>query len=123
MKPSLRQARAFCHDIIHHLAWLELVNHEGYDKFNQGFERKLACLKAVSVIGEASKRLVKSGLPEVLNANIPWRLLVDKRNDFVHEYFSVDMELLWAYLEKDLLPLKGEFLSLLTKLSQSDALI
>lgn len=121
MKRSVdRSATEFCKDVTEILGWLEVASSEGIEKLQSTKERKLAFLKAVSIVGEASNYLLRLSLPVVQNANIPWRMLVDNRNNFVHEYFSVDVALLWQYVQKDLLPLKSEFEKLLEQLGKEN---
>jgi len=52
------------------------------------------------VVGE-----VVSKLPEHLLDNypeIPWRQIKAARNRIVHDYYSVDIEILWAIIQQDL---------------------
>lgn len=51
-------------------------------------------------LGEAANRLSKPfrrGNPEV-----PWAHLIDLRNEIVHEYFRVDPDSLWEFVEGEL---------------------
>jgi uncharacterized protein with HEPN domain len=64
-------------------------------------------LKAVAlnfvVIGEAAARVpdaIADGHPEVA-----WSLMRGMRNRLVHDYFSIDAEIVWDTLQNDLPPL------------------
>ena len=52
-----------------------------------------ASLYNIAVIGEAAHHVP----PEVItkNPNIPWREMGDIRNVVIHEYFGVDVDILW----------------------------
>lgn len=52
-----------------------------------------AVVRNLEVIGEAAARL-----PEDLRAgwpSVPWRRVIGLRNRIVHEYFGVDLEIVW----------------------------
>lgn len=52
------------------------------------------------VIGEASKNIpteIQLRYPQV-----PWRSMSDMRNVMVHEYFRVDLEIVWDGIQNDL---------------------
>ena len=59
-----------------------------------------ALVLQVQVIGEAASRVgadTRHAAPE-----IPWHELRAMRNRLVHEYFRVDLDLLWGTVERDL---------------------
>lgn len=59
-----------------------------------------AVVRNLEVIGEASNRL-----PEEFKAKYPgvkWEKIVGLRNRIVHEYFGIDLEIIWAILQGDL---------------------
>lgn len=71
-----------------------------------------AVVRELEVIGEAVKRLsdqIRKDKP-----TIPWRDIGDMRNKLIHEYFSVDMKVVWAVIERDL-PMLKEAMKLLTE--------
>lgn len=75
---------------------------EGYDyeSFNADFKTKLATLKLIEIIGEASNHVstkCKEKHPEIL-----WKKLKGMRNILVHEYFGVDYEQVWLAIKNDL---------------------
>jgi uncharacterized protein with HEPN domain len=59
-----------------------------------------AILYSFMIIGEAS-----SNMPESLqdiSTKIPWRLMKDMRNVMAHEYFQIDVQILWNTITKSL---------------------
>lgn len=52
-----------------------------------------ASLYNIAVVGEAARHVP----PKVVakHPNIPWREMADIRNVVIHEYFGVDLDLLW----------------------------
>jgi len=59
-----------------------------------------AVVRNLEIIGEAANRL-----PEDFNAshtNIEWHKVVGLRHRIVHEYFGIDIQIIWQILRKDL---------------------
>jgi uncharacterized protein with HEPN domain len=59
------------------------------------------------IIGEASKNIseeVKSQYP-----NIPWKEMAGMRNKMIHEYFGIDLQIVWKTEKNRLLQLKSLF--------------
>lgn len=71
-----------------------------FDSFIRDGKTVDAVIRNFEIIGEAATRLsevFKSGNPE-----IPWHRLRGFRNRIVHEYFGVDLEIVWSIIENDL---------------------
>lgn len=80
-------------------------------KFYISKEKHDAVIRKLEIIGEASRSLPKSftqHYPEV-----PWQDIADTRNKLIHEYFSVDLGLVWMVLKKDLPTLKRQIMRIL----------
>lgn len=63
----------------------------------------LALVRLIEIVGEAAGRVPKemwSRHPE-----IPWPQIVSLRNRLIHDYDSVDFDILWQILTSDLPPL------------------
>src|SRR6266536_1356037 len=60
----------------------------------------LALTRLVEVIGEAASRV-----PETVHAkspDVPWLQMIGARNRLIHGYDSVDFDILWAIVTRDL---------------------
>lgn len=69
-------------------------------------------MRRLEIIGEAAKKLrddFKQNRPQVA-----WREITGTRDILIHEYFGVDLELLWQVVEKDLKVLKAQISELLS---------
>jgi uncharacterized protein with HEPN domain len=74
------------------------------------FEKNQTIVKAVLydliVIGEAAVR-VDPEIKERYN-RIPWRLMGDLRNVVTHQYFEVNLTIIWNTIKRNLPPLVNE---------------
>lgn len=63
------------------------------------------------IIGEAA-RLIPEEI-RVRYPNIPWRLMIDMRNIVSHEYFQIQIDMVWRSISNDLPPLKEKIIALM----------
>mgnify|MGYP001214704715 FL=1 len=74
--------------------------------------RQDATLRKLEIIGQAVKNLsedTRSRRPE-----IPWRQIAGMRDKVIHDYFGVNLEIVWAVVQKDLPALRLAVEALLT---------
>jgi uncharacterized protein with HEPN domain len=79
--------------------------------------RQDGVIRKIEVIGEAVKGLseeTRRRCPE-----IPWRQIAGMRDRMIHEYFGVNLELVWAVVERDLPLLKAAVARLLDASSET----
>lgn len=77
-----------------------------------------AIIREFEIIGEAVSKLpkdLKNRYPEV-----PWRDIKDFRNILTHEYFSIDVEILWRVIKEDLPDLISTVKKILEEFNQHD---
>jgi len=59
-----------------------------------------AIIRSLEVAGEAAKNV-----PAALRKkypDIPWKKMTGMRNKLIHEYFGIDIEILWKVVKEDL---------------------
>ncbi len=81
-------------DAIHNI--LEYTR-EGQEVFFRDRKTQDAVIRNLEIIGEASRRL-SQGLQDAY-PDIPWRKIGDMRNKLIHEYFGVNLELVWEAVD------------------------
>jgi uncharacterized protein with HEPN domain len=84
----------------------------GPDAFLSDRMRQDATLRKLEVIGQAVKNLsddCKSREP-----SIPWKQIAGLRDKVIHEYFGVNLEIMWGVIEKELPKLARALSRLLT---------
>jgi uncharacterized protein with HEPN domain len=58
-----------------------------------------AVIRSLEVLGEASKKIpdeVRNRYPR-----IPWKRMAGMRDKLIHEYFGVDLEIVWNVAKKN----------------------
>lgn len=89
---------------------LAVYSSVGHDAFLAEPMRQDAVICRLGVIGEAVKRLSEEfrlKYPEV-----PWKQMAALRDVLVHNYFGIDLEILWGILERDLPAVKKQLIEL-----------
>ena len=103
---SERPQLLYCQDILESgTAIQSYVQDLTCDTFVQDRMRYSAVIREFEIIGEAVGKLseeLKGGYPE-----IPWQDVKDFRNLLAHEYFGVDLEIVWNTIREDLPMLLG----------------
>lgn len=71
----------------------------GRDRFAAEEDLQIVLTHLVQVIGEAASRL--SAEVAARHPDVPWRQIVGMRNRVVHDYFEVDLDILWTAVTDD----------------------
>ncbi len=72
----------------------------GRDAFMAERMRQDAIIRKLEIIGEAVKQLSEE--TRLRRPEIPWKQIAGMRDHLTHAYFSVDLGLVWAVVERDL---------------------
>jgi uncharacterized protein with HEPN domain len=102
-------------DAIHEI---ELYLYDvSYDQFIGNSEKRFATIKQIEIIGEACNALTV----ELKSANpfVPWKPIVGFRNISIHEYFGVNLQLVWEIAKNDLPDLKEKILAIMETISNN----
>jgi uncharacterized protein with HEPN domain len=70
-----------------------LIENVTYDQFAADFRINFAVVRALEIVGEATKRL-PSALREAY-PDIPWREMAGMRDRIIHGYDTVDLRIVW----------------------------
>ena len=100
-----RDAKLLLADIREAMVKVECyVENLSYDEFIADGKTVDAVVRNFEVIGEAARQLPDKFKQQ--HSAVPWRDLADFRNVLIHEYFGVDLKLVWQIIELDLAELK-----------------
>jgi len=71
-----------------------------FDTFSKDQKSVDAVVRNLEIIGEAANRLPANFKEE--HPEIDWHKIVGLRHRIVHEYFGIDIQIVWQILRKDL---------------------
>lgn len=94
----------YLNDIIENIADIrEFTAGMTRESFSTDKKTIKAVVRSLEVIGEATNKFpqyVRDSYPE-----ISWQEITGMRNRLIHEYFGVDLDIVWQTIEEDLEPL------------------
>lgn len=85
---------------------------EGRDSFFTDGKTQDAVIRNIEIIGQAVKGI--SDATQGFEPAVPWRQIAGMRDKLIHEYFGVDLNLVWDVVERELPTLRPQ----LEKLSE-----
>ena len=74
------------------------------ENFSKDKKTIKAVVRSLEVIGEAAGKIpqqITNRYPEV-----SWQEIIGMRNRLIHEYFGIDLDIIWQTIEEDLKPLE-----------------
>ena len=111
---SEKDSLVFMEHILESIRDIEnFLNGISKDKFLINKEKQNAVIKSLEIIGEAVKNL-----PVGFTIKYPyvdWARIAGMKNKLVHQYFGVDLEIVWKVLKDDLPQLKKDIKEILEK--------
>lgn len=79
---------------------VEFVGAMNYEQFAKDEKTIYAVVRALEIIGEAARKI-----PEDMRKtypDIPWREIAGTRDKLIHEYFGVNLKVVWRTVQDDL---------------------
>lgn len=95
----------YLQDILDEISNIEeFVRGMSYKDFSSDKKTVNAVIRSLEVIGEASRKV-----PRAIKAKykeLPWKEMAGMRDKLIHEYFGVDLEIVWVVATEEAPPLK-----------------
>ena len=92
---------------------------EGKSEFDRDEKTQDAVVRNLEIIGEATKNVsdeMRSNRPE-----IPWRRLAGMRDKLIHEYFGVNLTIVWQVVEQEIPKLGALLIEILKELGNDES--
>lgn len=89
-------------------------NHATRESFSKMKMMQDAIIRRIEIIGEATKNLPVPFRKKY--SDIPWREMAGMRDILIHDYFGVNVSIVWRTIKKDLPKLKAQIEELLNLL-------
>lgn len=71
-----------------------------FAEFESDVRTQHACIRNLEIVGEAAKKIPDEARAKT--PSVPWRSIAGLRDVLVHEYFGVDLEILWDVIQSRL---------------------
>ena len=102
-----RDSDLLIHDMLSAIRQIEsYIAGQDHDSFLHDRKTIDAVVRNLEVLCEASRQLPQEFVTQ--QPHVPWRLLAGLRNRIVHDYFGLDLEIIWQIISQDLPPLKTQ---------------
>jgi uncharacterized protein with HEPN domain len=112
-----RDLRLYLDDILDAIEKIgNYVEGLSFEEFSADSKTVDAIVRNFEIIGEATKRIpleTKEKYPQ-----IPWKMMAGTRDKLIHEYFGVNLQVLWKAVKEDLPPVKRSVKPLLEKMDK-----
>ncbi|MFI5330684.1 MAG: DUF86 domain-containing protein [Desulfobaccales bacterium] len=113
----MRDERERLKDILEAIEHIEKYAAKGRALFEQDELIQIWFLQYLQIIGEASRALstnIRETHPEV-----PWAKIIGMRNILVHNYFEIDLPIVWNAVERELPELKRQITSIIKEFGEA----
>ena len=101
MNTKDRNLTDYLNDIADNMeAVVNFVKDFNYESFEKDTKTQYAVIKAIEIIGEATRKLPDNF--RLKHPNIPWREIEGMRDRLVHDYTGTDVKIVWDTATKDI---------------------
>lgn len=111
---SSRTDREFLADILEAIRRASLyVDKMDYDQFLTDLKTQDAVIRTLEVVGEATKRLSPAVREQY--ASLPWKNMAGVRDKLIHDYFGVNLDVVWQIVTQELPPVASRLEQILAE--------
>lgn len=82
-----------------------------YEQFETDFRTNFAVVRAIEIIGEATKRLPTAFRDQ--HPDIPWKDMAGMRDVVIHGYDNVNLQIVWDVVKRDIPQIKPQIRQIL----------
>ncbi|MCS4133525.1 HepT-like ribonuclease domain-containing protein [Salinibacter ruber] len=115
----MRSQRQYIQDILDAVeAAEEFVEDSRFEDLEGSLEKQFALQRAFEVIGEATKQLDPS--IRARYSDVPWEDMAGMRDVLIHQYFAVDLEVVWDTIHNRFPTIKSHLRRILSDLDADE---
>ena len=92
----------------------DFVKNVTRDEFENNYEKQSAIIRQFEIIGEAATKI--SNQMKQDNREIEWKDIIGMRNKMIHDYFEINLVVVWDTVRDDLPKYKSQIEKILEKL-------
>jgi uncharacterized protein with HEPN domain len=96
----VRDERVYLLHAIDSIDAIRSYTADGRDAFFADQKTQDAVIRNIEIIGQAVKGVSEE--TRALEPGVPWRQIAGMRDKLIHEYFGVDLALVWDVVESEL---------------------
>ena len=111
----MRDDREKLRDILEAIQRIDRYAVQGRQNFEENELIQTWFIQHLQIIGEASRALSQDIREQ--HPNVPWSPIIGMRNILTHNYFEIDLEIVWSAVERELPELKPKIEAILRTLS------
>ncbi|BDA70973.1 nucleotidyltransferase [Calothrix sp. PCC 7716] len=111
----MRDNREKLHDILEAIERIDRYAVQGREAFEENELIQTWFIQHLQIIGEAARAL--SAEIREQNPEVPWSQMIGMRNVLTHNYFEIDLDVVWLVVERELPKLKPQIEAPLQALS------
>ena len=96
----------------------QFVDGMDFGKFSSDSKTVFAVIRALEIIGEASKKIPETTKRQ--NPDLPWRGMSGIRDKLIHEYFGMNLQVVWNTVNEDIPKIKPGISAMLENIERQD---
>ncbi len=101
----MKDPKPFLRHILHSIEMIEnYIAGKTFQDFADDSEMQDAVMRRLEIIGEATRNVPESVVKE--HKNVEWKYAIGLRNVIAHQYFSVDLRVIWDTVKINIPQLK-----------------
>jgi len=113
-----RDCRDYLQDIVTSIDEAsDFTENMSLEKFLQDRKTSKAVVRCLEELGEAAKQVPEN--VRALAPNVPWKRMAGMRDKLIHQYFGVDLVIVWTVVKEELPPVRPQIEKLSKHLNTS----
>jgi len=114
----MKRDKAYLRHILDAISNVEkFIDGVNKENFLGNVEKQYAVLRGLEIVGEATKNLSEELKKK--HPNIPWKEIAGMRDKLIHQYFGVNLDLVWETIKTKLPELKNQISRILKEIEET----